>query len=281
MLSLLAPIFLHRLGASRAVTPSAVAVRRFAGHSKWAKIARGKGEADKARSLNFNKLSRGINAAAKAGGPDPSSNMRLAGLLEAARKASCPKDIIERALRAKDGLAMTEVTYEVTAAGGAALLVDCLTDNVRRTAPAIRYIATQNGAEVAAPGAAAWQFAMRGRLSLALAEARGSSARASEEAAVFEEALAAGAIDVDFPAAVDDDGDNNEGVIWVEKDDLSKVRAALAGGARSRIVTASLVRVPTSLVSLEGADAENFGNLLAELHEHEDVQAVCHNAADE
>lgn len=185
---------------------------------------------------------------------------------------------------------MSEVTYELTAAGGAALLVDCLTDNVRRTAPAIRYIATQNGAEVAAPGAAAWQFATRGRLALALAEARGSTARASEEAAVFEEALAVGAIDVDFPAAGDDDDDtedgaagggSDEGIVWVEKDDLPKVRAALAGGARSRVVTASLVRVPTSLVSLEGTDAENFGKLLAELHDHEDVQLIVHNAAEE
>ena len=186
---------------------------------------------------------------------------------------------------------MSEVTYELTAAGGAALLVDCLTDNVRRTAPAIRYIATQNGAEVAAPGAAAWQFATRGRLALALAEARGSTARASEEAAVFEEALAVGAIDVDFPAAGDDDDDDDEddaagggsdeGIVWVEKDDLPKVRAALASGARSRVVTASLVRVPTSLVSLEGTDAENFGKLLADLHEHEDVQLIVHNAAEE
>lgn len=274
----------------------AVPVRTLAGHSKWAKIARGKGNSDAARSILFAKISKGITAAVKAGGSDIASNLRLAGLVDAARKASCPKDIVERAMKAKEGAAMTEVQYEITASGGAALLVDCLTDNVRRLAPALRYICTQNNAEVAAPGAAAWQFVTRARISVTLTtknHQKGTLERSQQEATLFDLAINVGAVDVDFPSSSsieeerngdnkshDDDGnsDDDDAIVWAEPNALSTIRTALTKEGWE-ITTASIVRVPTSFVTLEGNDSDTFGDLLTSLEEHEDVQNVVHNAA--
>jgi len=254
---------------------------RFAGHSKWAKIARGKGATDAARSTLFAKLGRALGAAVRAGGADPSSNLRLGSLLEAARRASMPKDNVERAMKMRDeGAALAEVTFEVAAPGGAALLVDVLTDNIKRTAPAIRHIVSKHGGEVAAPGAQSWLFATRGRVVVA----RGTPA---DDERVLDAALGAGAVDVDFDGADDGgdgDGDGAAGgdavvVITTARETLAAVRGAVAA-AGAKVLGASLGRVPSTTVALEGADAEAFGALLAALDEHEDVQAVTHNAED-
>ena len=272
-------------------SPCTMTVRTFAGHSKWAKIARGKGSSDAARSILFAKISKGITAAVKAGGLDIASNLRLAGLVDAARKASCPKDIVERAMRAKETVSLTEVQYEVTASGGAAIIIDCLTDNVRRLAPALRYICTQNNAQVAAPGAAAWQFVTRARISIALTNQIGTDERSRQEAALLDASINLGAVDVDFPSTTledegeqndndDDDNDNDDkdtAVVWAEPSLLSSIRIALLKDSFD-VTSASLIRVPTSYVTLEGIDNDSFGDLLTSLEEHEDVQNIVHNA---
>ena len=270
-----------------AVTPAAPALARGAGHSKWAKIARGKGANDVARGALFAKLSRGIGAAVRAGGADAASNLRLAALLDAARRAGCPRDVVDRALRTRDeGAALAETTFELTAAGGVALIVDCLTDNQRRTAPAVRHAAAKHGADVAAPGAAAWAFATRGRVAVALPPRAPAAARAAAEDALLAAALDAGAVDVDFGGGGDGgnggDGDAaDEAVVWCDREALAAVRGALGKAGAGAVLSAALARVPTSRVRLSAADGEAFAALLAALDALDDVQSVTHNAAEE
>lgn len=260
-----------RLRNASLLTQTLTAPRRFAGHSKWAKIARGKGAADVARSALFTKLARALGAALRAGGPDSSSNLRLASLLEAARRASMPKESVERALKLRDdNVALNELTFEVAAAGGAALLVECLTDNVKRTGPAIRHICSKNNAEVSAPGAQAWLFAWKGRIVVA----RGTLA---DDERLLDAVLGAGAVDVDFDAA--DDGGERVAIVETTRETLASVRnAASASGAR--VLGFSLARVPSTTVSLDDEAGAAFGALLDALGEHEDVQSIVHNIAD-
>ena len=113
----------------------------MAGHSKWANIQHRKGKQDKLRSKMFSKLSKEITVAAKMGEPDPEKNPRLRLAVKAAKALSMPKDVIDRAIKKSSGgdaADYTEIRYEGYGANGIAIIIEALTDNLNRTAPAIR-----------------------------------------------------------------------------------------------------------------------------------------------
>ena len=236
-------------------------VRDFAGHSKFSKIMRSKGALDAARGQLLTKLSKIISSAAKAGGTDPSSNLRLAAALEAAKKASCPKDIITRALSSKEGVALSEVNFEAVGPSGVSLLIECQTDNSRRTTPAIKHILSKHNGEMQAVGTNAFVFSSKGVLTCS-----------GEEEGVMEAALGAGAEDV---VPVTEGG--MEFRVVCGRDSVGAVRGALLK-AGIAVTSVLLERSPVNRVQLSEESEEVFLNLLSALEEHEDVSSVVHNA---
>ncbi|MDA8196980.1 MAG: YebC/PmpR family DNA-binding transcriptional regulator [Actinomycetota bacterium] len=138
----------------------------MSGHSKWATIKHKKGAADKARGKLFAKLIRQVEVAAREGGGDVESNATLRTMYAKARNASVPLDTIERAIKRGtgelEGVRYEAVAYEGYAAGGIAIIVECLTDNRNRTGPDVRTAFSKNGGSMAEPGAVAWQFERKG-----------------------------------------------------------------------------------------------------------------------
>lgn len=135
----------------------------MSGHSHWATIRRKKGAADAKKGQIFTRLAREIVIAAREGGGDPDSNIRLAYAVDKARSQNMPKDNIERAIKRgtgelKEGNVIEEITYEGYAQHGVALLMSCVTDNRNRTVSEIRHILSRNGGAMSEAGSVAWQF---------------------------------------------------------------------------------------------------------------------------
>ena len=136
----------------------------MAGHNKWAQIKRQKGAADAAKSNLWGKLGKRIAVESKkASGDMNASNLRA--IIETAKKANMPKDTIERAVAkgtSADTSTLDQITYEAYGPGGAAILIDAVTDNRNRTAQEIKHLLSKNGLELAEPGSAAWAFEKTG-----------------------------------------------------------------------------------------------------------------------
>ena len=260
--------------------PTFLGRRFFAGHSKWATIQRSKGANDVARGALFTKISKMLSSAVRAGGPDPSTNLRLASALDAAKKSSVPKDLIERALKSKEGVVTEELLFEAVGPGGVALLITCNTDNSRRTTPAIKYILGKHSSALGATRA----FVQKGIVSLgggaaaagnAAGTAAGTAAGAAllSEEAIMEAALSAGAEDVEMG----DEGTTAK--VTCPREATSGVRSVLLA-AGLPVSSVLLTRVATSSVALEAGSEEEatFAALLEKLEEQEDVLSVLHNA---
>lgn len=165
----------------------------MSGHSHWATIKRKKGAADARRGAMFTRLAREIAIAAREGGGDPGSNFRLALAVEKARAQNMPKDNIERAIKRgtgedKEGAAFEELTLEGYGPHGAALMVECVTDNRNRTISELRHAFSKAGGNMAEAGAVGWQFDRKAYFSFP------ASQLAYEKA--FDLAVVAGADDV-------------------------------------------------------------------------------------
>jgi YebC/PmpR family DNA-binding regulatory protein len=167
----------------------------MSGHSHWATIRRKKGAADAKRGQVFTRLAREIVIAAREGGGDPSSNVRLQYAIERARAQNMPKDNIERAIKRgtgelKEGSAYEEVSYEGYAPHGIALMISVVTDNRNRAVAEIRHILNRMGGSMADAGSVAWQFSRKAYFSF--------PAEGEDTDTVFELAVEAGAEDVTF-----------------------------------------------------------------------------------
>jgi YebC/PmpR family DNA-binding regulatory protein len=237
----------------------------MSGHSKWSTIKRAKGVADAKRGQQFSKLSRAITVAAKQGGPDPDGNPRLKIAIEAARAANMPKDNIMRAIdKVSGGGADTleEVTYEGYGPGGAALLVEAVTDNRNRTVAELRSIFNKLGGSMSEAGSVAWMFAPQAIIELPIDESL------VEEASMA--AIEAGAADLDA------DLEAQTLSIISPPDQAHQVAQALVGYGQPEVNT-SLVASTT--VPVDGEAAKKLLNLLEALDDHDDVQQVSTNAA--
>ena len=165
----------------------------MSGHSHWATIRRKKGAADAKRGAVFTRLAREIVMAARLGGSDIGSNVRLQLAVEKARAGNMPKDNIERAIKRgagedKDGTIIEELTMEGYGPHGSALMVECMTDNRNRTVADMRHAFSKNGGNMAEPGAVGWQFERKSYFSFPASQLSYDKA--------FELAIDAGADDV-------------------------------------------------------------------------------------
>jgi YebC/PmpR family DNA-binding regulatory protein len=238
----------------------------MAGHSKWANIKHRKAAADSKKGKVFTRLIKEITVAARMGGGDPDSNPRLRLMLDKARDANMTKDSVTRAVQRGtgelEGVAYDEARYEGYGTGGAAVLVECLTDNRTRTVAEVRHAFAKHGGNMGADGSVAFLFKHCGQFVFAPG--------ASEEK-VMEAALDAGAEDV---------LSNPDGSVEVicAPGDFDKVKAGLEK-AGLKPDAAEVTMKPLSETAFAGADAEKMRGLLDALDELDDVQNVYTTAA--
>ena len=237
----------------------------MSGHSKWSTIRHKKGAADAKRGKIFTKLIKEITVAARMGGGDPESNPRLRTAVAAAKAENMPKDNIERGIKKGtgelEGVSYEESTYEGYGPGGAAVMVESLTDNKNRAVADIRHIFSKNGGNLGENGCVAWMFDKKGYISV--------EKSAAEEETLMEAALEAGAEDVR------EDGNNFE--VITAPEDLETVREALEDSAIP-FADAEVTMLPQTTANLQGKEAEQMMRLMESLDDCDDVQKVYTNA---
>ncbi len=233
----------------------------MAGHSKWANIKHRKAAADSKKGKVFTRLIREITVAAKAGGGDPDSNPRLRLSLEKAREANMTKDSVTRAIQRGtgelEGVSYDEVRYEGYGPAGAAVLIDCLTDNRTRTVAEVRHAFSKNGGNLGSDGSVGYLFKHVGQFIFA---------PGTSEDKLMEAAIEAGADDVVA---------NEDGSIEVlsPPNDFPAVKAALEkAGFKAEL--AEVTMKPASENALSGGDAQRMRSLLDTLEALDDVQNV-------
>ena len=233
----------------------------MAGHSKWANIKHRKAAADAKKGKVFTRLIKEITVAAKQGGGDPDANPRLRLAMDKAREANMTKDSVQNAIKRGsgqlDGAAYEEVRYEGYGTGGAAVMVDCLTDNRTRTVAEVRHAFTKNGGNVGSDGSVAYLFKHCGQFLFA---------PGTSEDSVMEAAIDAGAEDV---------MSNEDGSVEVicAPADFAAVKAALEkAGLKPEL--AEITMKPTTEAQLAGDDAARMRQLLDALENLDDVQNV-------
>jgi YebC/PmpR family DNA-binding regulatory protein len=233
----------------------------MSGHSKWASIKHKKGAADAKRGKLFTKLARAITVAARDGGADPDGNPTLATAIQKARDASMPKDNIQRAIDrgagvGVDAASIERVVFEGYGPGGAAVLVDALTDNRNRASAEIRHAFSKHNGSLGEPGSVAWIFEKRGVVVV-------DAERYDEDDLIV--AIDAGAEDV---------RDEDDALrVLCQPADLSAVREALET-AGVEIQSAEVAVEPKSTVEVKGNDAKSLLNLIDALEEQDDVNDV-------
>lgn len=237
----------------------------MSGHSKWAQIKRQKGVADTRRGQLFTKLGREITVVAREGGPDPTANFRLRLAIQRARDANMPADTIDRAIKrgagGAEGAALSEVNYEGYGPGGAAILMEALTDNRNRTVADVRATLARAGGSLGETGCVAWLFESRGVVTVPVQD------QAADDLALV--AIDAGAEDV----KVEDDAVE----VHTRPADLENVRRSLEE-AGVTVASAEISMVPKNTVSLGEKEALQTLKLLDRLEELDDIQRVYSNA---
>ncbi len=233
----------------------------MAGHSKWANIKHKKAAADAKRGKIFTRLIKEITVAAKLGGGDLGSNARLRLAVDKAFDNNMPKDTVERAIKRGSGeldaVNYEEIRYEGYGIGGAAIMVDCLTDNRVRTVADVRHAFTKYGGNVGTDGCVAFQFTHCGQMLFA---------PGIDEDALMEAALEAGADDV----VVNDDGSIE---VITPPYEMTAVRESLEK-AGFKPEFAEVTMKPQNEVELTGDDAVRMQKILDALESLDDVQDV-------
>lgn len=240
----------------------------MSGHSKWANIKHKKAKTDAKKGKIFTKLVREIMVAAKMGGSDPTGNPRLRLALDTARAENLPADNIERAIKKGAGelqnVNYEEGMYEGYGAGGAALLVNFMTDNKNRTASEVRHAFTTYAGAFGQSGSVSWMFEKRGLFTFDIAGASVS------EDKLMEAALEAGAEDVNTNT------DENLYEVLCDPTQFHKVKTAL-DGAGLKYKRAEITMIPKNTVKVEGKSAQQLIRLIEELEDLDDVQSVHSN----
>ena len=237
----------------------------MSGHSKWSSIKHKKGATDAKRGKIFSKLNKEITVAARTGGGDPSANPRLRTAIQAAKSENMPKDNIERAIKKGtgelEGVNYEESTYEGYGPGGAAVLIESLTDNRNRAVADIRHILTKGGGNLGENGCVSWMFDSKGYIDV--------EKKAVDEDKLMETAIEAGAEDVR------EDTDSFE--IITEPGDFEAVKTAI-DNASIPYVVAEITMLPHTTLELKGKQAEQMIKLMETLEDCDDVQKVYTNA---
>jgi len=233
----------------------------MSGHSKWSTIKRKKGAADAKRGKIFTKLIREIATAARTGGGDPDANPRLRLAIERARAQNMPKDNIERGINKGSGVGdadlYEEVVYEGYGPGGAALLIEVLTDNKNRTVSEVRHVFSRYGGNLGASGCVSYLFEKKGLIQFEREDVDGD--------ALFEAALEAGAEDVV-------EGENSIDIV-IPPGDFEQVKRTLTARGFTP-AHAAISLEPSTTVELEGKEAETMLRLADALEDLDDIQSV-------
>ena len=242
----------------------------MSGHNKWSKIKNKKGEADAKRGAVFNKLSREIFVAAKAGGGDPAMNASLRMVLDKARSANMPKNNINRAIKKATDVGDTtnydEITYEGYGPGGVAILVHTLTDNKKRTDANLHTIFSRNGGNMGSTGSVAYMFDRKGHLVI---EREGLDLSEDDMLGMI---LEAGADDLKTTDDVFE--------ILTEPKAFPEVKEALQA-QNLTFANAQLSMIPQNYVSLDEEQAAILEKLVDKLEDDDDVQDVYTNMAED
>ncbi len=238
----------------------------MSGHSKWSSIKHKKAIVDSKRGKVFTKLIKEITVAARMGGSgDPDANPRLRTALLAARAENMPKDNIERAIKKGtgelEGVNYEENTYEGYGPGGAAILLESLTDNKNRAVADIRHIFAKSGGNLGENGCVAWMFEKKGYIII--------EKSAVDEDTLMEKALDAGAEDVR------DETDTFE--VITAPEDFETVKEAIEA-ASIPFTEAEVTMLPSTTTNLVGKEAQQMIRLMENLDDCEDVQKVYTNA---
>ena len=237
----------------------------MSGHSKWATIKHKKAATDAKRGNLFTKLIREITVAAKNGGGDPTTNVRLRTAIDRAKQSSMPQDNIDRAVKKGtgelEGVMYEEFTIEGYGAGGVAIMAELLTDNKNRTTADIRNIFSKKNGNVAGAGSVSWMFQKKGYIEI-------DRKTNPDEDKIMGIVLDAGAQDMQ----------TEEDVYAVTTDtrDLETVRKALENN-KIKTKSSEVTMVPSTVIKLEGDAAKQVMGLVEALEEHDDVQNVYAN----
>ena len=237
----------------------------MAGHSKWANIQHRKGRQDEKRGKAWTRVIREIMVAARQGGGDPSANPRLRLAIDKAKAVNLPADTVKRnidkATGNLEGVNYEEIRYEGYGIGGAAIIVDCMTDNRVRTVAEVRHAFSKHGGNLGTEGSVAFQFKHCGQLVFA---------PGTSEDKVMEAALEAGAEDVLT-------GDDGSIEVLTAPGDFEAVKNALeTAGLKAEIAEVTMRAENT--IALSGDDAVRMQKLLDVIEDLDDVQDVYHNA---
>jgi len=237
----------------------------MAGHSKWANIQHRKGRQDEKRGKIWTRIIREIVVAARAGGGDTAMNPRLRLAIDKAKAANMPADRIkynvDKATGNQEGVSYEEIRYEGYGIGGAAIIIDTMTDNRVRTVAEVRHAFSKYGGNLGTDGSVSFQFKHCGQFVFA---------PGSSEDRIMEVALDAGAEDV----VTDDDGTVE---VLCAPPDFEAVQAALQAAGLVPELAEVTMRAENT-VALAGEDAQRMQKLLDVLEDLDDTQAVFHNA---
>ena len=237
----------------------------MAGHSKWANIQHRKGRQDEKRGKAWTRVIREIMVAARLGGGDPGSNPRLRLAIEKAKAVNLPVDTVKRnidkATGNLEGVNYEEIRYEGYGIGGAAIIVDCMTDNRVRTVAEVRHAFSKYGGNLGTEGSVAFQFKHCGQFVFA---------PGTSEDKVMEVALEAGAEDVIT-------GEDGSIEVLCAAGDFETVKNALEGAGLKPEIAEVTMRAENT-ISLSGDDAARMQKLLDVIEDLDDVQDVYHNA---
>lgn len=238
----------------------------MSGHNKWSTIKHKKGREDAKRGKIFTKIIREITVSAREGGGDPDGNPRLRSAVQAAKAANMPADNIKRAIQRGTGelpgVDYEEVFYEGYGPGGAAVLLQVMTDNRNRTTPEVRHLFSKHGGNLGETGCVGWLFAKKG---LILVERSG----APDEEALMDLALEAGAEDFDV-----DDPEFFR--IMTSVEELHQVKDFLEENEVT-VEAAQIDMEPSTTSTLEGKQAQQMLRLLDAFDDHDDVQNIWSN----
>ncbi len=236
----------------------------MSGHNKWSSIKHQKGVADAKRGQLFTKLTREIIVAVREGGSNPDANFRLRLVVQKARDSNMPLDNIERAIKKGsgelEGAILVEMNLEGYGPGGAAILVQALTDNRNRTVQDIRNIFSRGGGNLGEAGSVAWLFVSKGLITVDNGDLN------TEELAM--KAIDAGADDVNIEDSCTE--------IYTKPEELETVRAALEE-RNIPVVSAGLSMIPKTILELEEKAALQILKMLHRLEDLDEVQQVCSN----
>ncbi|MDY0296614.1 MAG: YebC/PmpR family DNA-binding transcriptional regulator [Acidobacteriota bacterium] len=236
----------------------------MSGHSKWASIKHKKAATDAKRGKTFTRYIKEITVAARMGGGDPESNPRLRHAVDGARAVNMPNDNIKKAIMRGtgelEGVTYEEITYEGYGPGGAAILVETLTDNKNRTVAEVRHTFDKYGGKFGESGCVAWMFSRTGLIEV--------SRDAADEDVLMEVALENGAEDLRS------EDDVFEVITPVKEFDVVRDAIEKAG---IPVASAEISMLPSTTVKLEGKHAQQMLRLAEKLEDLDDVQNVWSN----